>query len=194
MSAFLTRDSISAQTPERQVLFSDLTLSIGAERLGLVGRNGSGKSTLIRIVAGMAESAAGVVRRSGAIGILAQDWPEEVKLAQGPGMVFRDVAPFARFNRPRATRIVASTLRVEAPAAPIPRTSAIKSARRKADLRFQPASPAIAIDTSKSILLYAPLSSWSAARRKTSGPTSISRTWRLSWDPITELLRANVAE
>ena len=36
MSAFLTLDSISAQTPEHQVLFSDLTLSIGAERVGLV--------------------------------------------------------------------------------------------------------------------------------------------------------------
>jgi ATPase subunit of ABC transporter with duplicated ATPase domains len=58
MSAFLTLDSISAQTPEHQVLFSDLTLSIGAERVGLVGRNGSGKSTLIRIIAGMAEPAA----------------------------------------------------------------------------------------------------------------------------------------
>jgi ATPase subunit of ABC transporter with duplicated ATPase domains len=73
MSAFLTLDSISAQTPERQVLFSDLSLSIGAERVGLVGRNGSGKSTLIRIIAGIAEPAAGAVRRSGAIGILAQD-------------------------------------------------------------------------------------------------------------------------
>jgi ATPase subunit of ABC transporter with duplicated ATPase domains len=54
MSPFLTLDSISAQTPEHQVLFSDLTLSIGAERVRLVGRNGSGKSTLIRIIAGMA--------------------------------------------------------------------------------------------------------------------------------------------
>jgi hypothetical protein len=42
MSAFLTLDSISAQTPEHQVLFSDLTLSIGAERVGLVGRAPSG--------------------------------------------------------------------------------------------------------------------------------------------------------
>ena len=86
MSAFLTLDSISAQTPERQVLFSDLTLSIGAERVGLVGRNGSGKSTLIRIIAGMAEPAAGAVQRSGSISILAQDWPEDLTLARALGV------------------------------------------------------------------------------------------------------------
>ena len=42
MSAFLTLDSVSAETPDRRVLFRDLSLSIGAERIGLVGRNGSG--------------------------------------------------------------------------------------------------------------------------------------------------------
>ena len=86
MSAFLTLDSISAQTPERQVLFSDLTLSIGAERVALVGRNGSGKSTLIRIIAGMAEPAAGAVQRSASISILAQDWPEDLTLARALGV------------------------------------------------------------------------------------------------------------
>jgi ATPase subunit of ABC transporter with duplicated ATPase domains len=86
MSAFLTLDSISAQTPERQVLFNDLTLSIGAERVGLLGRNGSGKSTLIRIIAGMAEPAAGAVQRSGSISILAQDWPGDLKLARALGV------------------------------------------------------------------------------------------------------------
>src|SRR6202021_2287556 len=86
MSAFLTLDSISAQTPEHQVLFSDLTLSIGAERVGLVGRNGSGKSTLIRIIAGMAEPAAGAVQRMGAIAVLAQDWPEVLTLARALGL------------------------------------------------------------------------------------------------------------
>jgi ATPase subunit of ABC transporter with duplicated ATPase domains len=86
MSAFLTLDSISAQTPEHQVLFSDLTLSIGAECVGLVGRNGSGKSTLIRIIAGMAEPAAGAVQRMGAIAVLAQDWPEDLTLARALGV------------------------------------------------------------------------------------------------------------
>src|ERR1700734_2673632 len=86
MSAFLTLDSVSAQTPEHQVLFRDLTLSVGAERVGLVGRNGSGKSTLIRIIAGMAEPAAGAVRRSGAISVPAQDLPEDMTLAHALGV------------------------------------------------------------------------------------------------------------
>ena len=82
MSAFLTFDSVSVQTPEHQNLFCDLTFSLGAERIGLVGRNGSGKSTLIRIIVGEAEPAFGTILRSGTIGILEQEWPEDLTLAQ----------------------------------------------------------------------------------------------------------------
>jgi len=85
MTAFLTLDSVSAQTPEHQLLFSDLSLSIGRERVGLVGRNGSGKSTLLRLVAGLAEPASGDIRRSGSIGMLVQDWPEDLALAEALG-------------------------------------------------------------------------------------------------------------
>ncbi|MBT2135884.1 ATP-binding cassette domain-containing protein [Croceibacterium sp. LX-88] len=86
MSAFLTLDSVSAQTPEHRVLFQGLTLAIGAERVGLVGRNGSGKSTLLRIIAGMADAATGTVRRSGTIGMLVQDWPPDLSLADALGV------------------------------------------------------------------------------------------------------------
>jgi ATPase subunit of ABC transporter with duplicated ATPase domains len=86
MSALLTLDSVSAQTPEREPIFHDLTLSLGAERVGLVGRNGSGKSTLLRIVAGLTEPSGGVVRRSGTIGVLEQDWPGEWTLAEALGV------------------------------------------------------------------------------------------------------------
>ncbi|QKS01010.1 ABC-F family ATP-binding cassette domain-containing protein [Sphingomonas sp. CL5.1] len=74
MPSFLTLDSVSAATPDRQRLFDDLTLSLGAERVGLVGRNGAGKSTLLAIIAGAIEPAAGKVTRSGTIGTLAQHW------------------------------------------------------------------------------------------------------------------------
>ena len=86
MSAFLTLDSVSVETPDHQILFCGLTFSLGAERVGLVGRNGSGKSTLIRIIAGKAEPARGTVLRSGTVGILAQEWPEGLTLAQALGV------------------------------------------------------------------------------------------------------------
>jgi len=86
MPSFITLDSLSAATPERQPLFSNLTLSVGAERVGFVGRNGSGKSALLRIIAGHAEPAAGAVVRSGSIGVLAQEWDERLTLAQALGV------------------------------------------------------------------------------------------------------------
>ena len=41
MTSFLTLDSLSLSTPDGTPLFRDLTLSLGRERVGLVGRNGS---------------------------------------------------------------------------------------------------------------------------------------------------------
>src|SRR5436305_2402356 len=72
MSAFLILDSISLNTPDGHRLFDGLTLAIGRERTGLVGRNGSGKSTLLRLIAGEIEPALGNVQRLGSIGMLAQ--------------------------------------------------------------------------------------------------------------------------
>lgn len=48
----LTLDRVSLATPDGRLLFSDLTLSLGSERVGLVGRNGSGKSSLLHAIAG----------------------------------------------------------------------------------------------------------------------------------------------
>ena len=95
MPSFITLDSLSAATPERQPLFSNLTLSVGAERVGFVGRNGSGKSTLLRIIAGDAEPAAGTVVRSGSVGVLLQEWDESLNLAQALGVA----APLAVIAR-----------------------------------------------------------------------------------------------
>ena len=55
MPAFLILDSISLATPDGRPLFDGLTLALGRERTGLVGRNGSGKSTLLRLIAGEIE-------------------------------------------------------------------------------------------------------------------------------------------
>lgn len=72
MSAFLTLDSVSLETPDRRPLISDLSLAVGAERVGLVGRNGSGKSTLLRALAGEIDPGGGKIVRSGKVAMLRQ--------------------------------------------------------------------------------------------------------------------------
>lgn len=89
MSAFLTLDSLSAATPDRRTLFDNLTFTVGAERVGLVGRNGAGKSTLLRIVAGECDPLAGTITRMGSIGMLAQDWPATMTVAEALGVADR---------------------------------------------------------------------------------------------------------
>jgi len=99
MSALLTLDRLSAATPDGRALFHDLTLSVGAqERVGLVGRNGSGKSTLLAIIAGGLAPAAGHVTRTVRIGVLAQDWPDALDVAEALG-VAQVLAAIARIER-----------------------------------------------------------------------------------------------
>jgi ATPase subunit of ABC transporter with duplicated ATPase domains len=77
MSSFLTLDRIGAATPEGRVLFENLSLALGAERVGIVGRNGSGKSTLLRIIAGETEPSSGSISRTSSFATLDQRWPDE---------------------------------------------------------------------------------------------------------------------
>jgi len=70
--ALLTLDQVSAARPDGTLLFSDLTLAIGRERIGLVGRNGSGKSTLLALIMGEVQPVAGRITRSGRIATLRQ--------------------------------------------------------------------------------------------------------------------------
>jgi ATPase subunit of ABC transporter with duplicated ATPase domains len=55
-----------------QTLFSNLNLSFGQGRTGLVGRNGVGKTTLLRLIAGELQPASGSVSLSGRMGMLRQ--------------------------------------------------------------------------------------------------------------------------
>src|SRR5262245_10565546 len=95
MPALLLLDSISLTTPDGRPLFDGLTLAIGGERIGLVGRNGSGKSTLLRLIAGEIEPAGGSLRRLGSIGMLAQLTDERLTVEEALGV---DVA-LARLRR-----------------------------------------------------------------------------------------------
>ena len=86
MPTFLVLDSISLTTPDGRPLFDGLTLAIGSERTGLVGRNGCGKSTLLRLIAGEIEPASGSLQRLGTIGMLAQLTNERLTVEEALGV------------------------------------------------------------------------------------------------------------
>lgn len=70
--SFVTLDSVSAATPDGRLLFENLDLSIGAERIGLVGCNGAGKSTLLALIAGERPPLSGTISRAGEVAMLEQ--------------------------------------------------------------------------------------------------------------------------
>ena len=98
MPAFLILDSISLTAPDGRPLFDGLTLALGCERTGLVGRNGSGKSTLLRLIAGESEPSGGSIQRIGSIGMLAQLADDRQSIAQALG-VADDLARLRRLER-----------------------------------------------------------------------------------------------
>ncbi|RFB97451.1 ABC transporter [Rhizobium leguminosarum bv. trifolii] len=72
MPASITLSQISWATPDGRPLFSNLDLSFGAERIGLVGRNGVGKTTLLKLVSSDIRPESGTLSVSGSLGILRQ--------------------------------------------------------------------------------------------------------------------------
>ncbi|PDS44781.1 ABC transporter [Rhizobium anhuiense] len=72
MPASITLSQISWSAPDGRPLFSNLDLSIGSERTGLVGRNGVGKTTLLKLVCGDIQPHSGTISVSGSLGVLRQ--------------------------------------------------------------------------------------------------------------------------
>jgi len=72
MSATIVCNDLSFSWPDGNCVLSDLTLSIGAGRTGLIGVNGSGKSTLLKLIAAELRPASGAVRTSADVGYLPQ--------------------------------------------------------------------------------------------------------------------------
>lgn len=72
MPASITLSDLSWATPDGRPLFSNLNLSFGPERTGLVGRNGVGKTTLLKLITGELSPASGTVSVSGTFDVLRQ--------------------------------------------------------------------------------------------------------------------------
>ncbi|WP_313192984.1 ABC-F family ATP-binding cassette domain-containing protein [Shinella zoogloeoides] len=68
----ITLSKITWSTPDGHALLSDLDLTFGAERAGLVGRNGVGKTTLLKLVTGDIAPQSGTVTVDGSLGLLRQ--------------------------------------------------------------------------------------------------------------------------
>ncbi len=73
----LTLDRVSLVAPDGRPLFSDLSLSLGTERVGLVGRNGSGKSSLLNLIADGGVPSEGTIQRGGKMALLSQLPPDD---------------------------------------------------------------------------------------------------------------------
>jgi ATPase subunit of ABC transporter with duplicated ATPase domains len=72
MPASITISNLSWSLPDGRPLLSDLDLTFGAERAGLVGRNGVGKTTLLRLIAGDLAPRSGRVAVDGRVAVLRQ--------------------------------------------------------------------------------------------------------------------------
>ena len=68
----ITVSRLAWSMPDGRTLFSDLDLSFGCERVGLVGRNGVGKTTLLKVIGGALQPLSGGVSVNGALGLLRQ--------------------------------------------------------------------------------------------------------------------------
>ena len=99
MSALLTLDRVSLTAPDGRVLFTDLTLALGRERLGLVGRNGSGKSTLLRAILGEFGLSSGSLTVAGPVGMLRQSPSADVDTAADLLGIRMELEALARLER-----------------------------------------------------------------------------------------------
>ncbi|MDV3250281.1 ATP-binding cassette domain-containing protein [Devosia sp. BK] len=72
MPVSVTIANLSYTGPDGHKLFSDLDLTFGPGRTGLVGHNGVGKTTLLRLIAGELTPSSGTISGTGRLGVLRQ--------------------------------------------------------------------------------------------------------------------------
>jgi len=73
MPASIILSNLSLSTPDGRSLLSNIDLTFGAERAGLVGRNAVGKTTLLAAITGEHTPQSGRVTVNGTVGLLRQD-------------------------------------------------------------------------------------------------------------------------
>jgi ATPase subunit of ABC transporter with duplicated ATPase domains len=72
MPASITLSNLTLSTPDGRTFLSNIDLSFGPERTGLVGRNGVGKTTLLALIAGRRAPLSGTISIRGRLGMLHQ--------------------------------------------------------------------------------------------------------------------------
>jgi len=72
-ATLLRVSDLCIHTLEGRALARDLNLSLGRERVAVVGRNGVGKTSLIRVLAGRQAPTTGTVHRYGSVALVDQD-------------------------------------------------------------------------------------------------------------------------
>jgi ATPase subunit of ABC transporter with duplicated ATPase domains len=82
------------ELPDGRVLLDDVSFRVGeGAKVALVGANGAGKTTLLRIITGELTPHAGVVTRSGGLGVMRQMVGAGLGEAPTVGDLLRSVAP-----------------------------------------------------------------------------------------------------
>ena len=65
--------NVRYELPDGRILLDDVSFRVGdGAKVALVGANGAGKTTLLRIITGELTPHAGVVTRSGGLGVMRQ--------------------------------------------------------------------------------------------------------------------------
>lgn len=71
---------LSWHTPNNNPLFTNLNLTFGLARTGLVRRNGTGEATLLRLIAGELSPVSGMITKPSSVAFLCQS-PEQLENA-----------------------------------------------------------------------------------------------------------------
>lgn len=77
MPTSISLSGLSWSTPDGTPFLTDVNLTFGSERTGIVGRNGIGKSTLLRLISGDLHPISGLVRVTGSIAMMRQNAMEQ---------------------------------------------------------------------------------------------------------------------